>query len=148
MGEMKKIDGLKACEEAFERLVSGSPLISSHVGIIPKKITSGIVSVEAGFDRGYLKSARRNHQSLIAKITSYQKNGSSLLNSGGVNIKLLDGARTKLAKLESDLAIAVNQRAAVIAQNVQLHERVRILEQLMARLQPNVSYVDGRSNLA
>lgn len=140
-------DGLRACEEAFERLVSGSPLVSAHVGIPAKKVTSGIVSVEAGFDRGYLKSARLNHQPLIAKINAYRKKG--LASRGSLNIaadsELLDDAKAKIAKLESDLSIASSQRAAVIAQNVQLYERVRVLEQMVARLQSSLSYIDGQA---
>lgn len=49
-------DGLRACEEALTRLMKGEPVVSKHVGLSLKKITASIVSLEAGFDRGYLKN--------------------------------------------------------------------------------------------
>lgn len=69
---MAQGNGLKKCEEAFERLLSGKPNISDHVGIESHKITAGIVSVEAGFDRGYLKKSRSYHKPLIARIEAYK----------------------------------------------------------------------------
>lgn len=48
--------GLAACEIALERLLEGRAIVPAHVGLNFSKITAGIVSHEAGFDRGYLKN--------------------------------------------------------------------------------------------
>ena len=74
-------DGVKICEAAFERLKAGCPVISAHVGIDGSKITAGIVSVEAGFDRGYLKRSRGSHMPLIARIEAYRTECSTTSNS-------------------------------------------------------------------
>lgn len=148
----KKIGtGLKACTEAFERLVSGQPIVVDHVGLPSTKITSGIVSVEAGFDRGYLKAARPSHQALIARINAHRANVShSNASSGLSSQKHLSVAKAKIEVLEEDLAIVTGQRDAVIAQNCQLHEKVRLLEQILKKLQPDIGYInklptDGRA---
>ena len=80
-------DGVKICEAAFERLKAGCPVISAHVGIDGSKITAGIVSVEAGFDRGYLKRSRGSHMPLIARIEAYRTECSTTSNSKALQIK-------------------------------------------------------------
>ena len=63
--------GLDQCVEAFDRLKAGQPRVIEHIGIAKSKITAGIVSVEAGFDRGYLKKARSAHAPLISMIEAF-----------------------------------------------------------------------------
>lgn len=65
--------GLTECYEAFERLKNGKPNVGKFVGITPDKITASIVSQEAGFDSGYLKKNRTNHQGIIALIDSFRE---------------------------------------------------------------------------
>lgn len=141
---MKKKDGLQECEEAFDRLVNGSPRVAAHVGIIAQKITSGVVSVEAGFDRGYLKSARLKHQSLVARINAFRESGGRDENNYEIaKVKgQLHRAGLKASNLEGELEMALRQRQAVIEQNVQLHERVRRLELKVAELQPRLRIID------
>ena len=67
--------GLAACSNALERLLEGRPIVPAHVGLDTSKITAGIVSYEAGFDRGYLKKSRRAHLPLLAKITASRQGG-------------------------------------------------------------------------
>jgi len=69
---MTSKSGLTACYEAFERLKNGKPNVSKFVGITPDKLTASIVSQEAGFDSGYLKKNRTNHQGIIALIDSFR----------------------------------------------------------------------------
>lgn len=52
--------GIGACEEALQRLLDGEPFVSAHVGLDLSKLTASIVSLEAGFDRGYLKNLAKH----------------------------------------------------------------------------------------
>lgn len=126
--------GLKACEDAFQRLCSGKSLLPEHMGISQSKVTAGIVSVEAGFDRGYLKKSRKAHQSLIAKIEEYRISESKrpIASSTALTIKRAHG---KVALLEAELALAQEVRDKVLTQNLQLYERVRELEGQIKRFQ-------------
>ena len=119
--------GLEACEDAFKRLIEGSPVVSQHVGLDASKLTAGVVSVEAGFDRGYLKKARKTHQSLLAKIEAYRicLPGITTSKSDAETVRQTLG---KLNAIKSDLVLACQQRDRVLTQNLQLCERVRELE--------------------
>ena len=66
-------NGVLACYEAFERLKSNRPKNKKFIGLPIDKITASVVSQEAGFDSGYLKSKRSNHQAIIAQIESFKK---------------------------------------------------------------------------
>ena len=114
--------GLAACEAALKRLLEGRPLIHSHVGMDVSKITAGVVSHEAGFDRGYLKKSRP----LLAKIAAVRQGGSkSVSHSISQRQILLEG---RLLKVESQMLEAINQRNLVLVQNLQLWERIKELE--------------------
>lgn len=118
--------GLGACEEALQRLLVGKPVVPEHVGLELSKLTASIVSLEAGFDRGYLKKSRKAHLPIISKIEACRiraKKGGGSLNSK--NIKRLED---QLILLEKKLAAASAQRDRVLTQNLQLWERVRELE--------------------
>ena len=67
---MKK-KGIDLCYEAFIRLRNGTALNPKYKGIPPGDITPSVVSIEAGFDKGYLKSNRDQHKFLIAKIRDF-----------------------------------------------------------------------------
>ncbi|WFS17881.1 hypothetical protein P9K38_20925 [Pseudomonas sp. 905_Psudmo1] len=132
MSEVKrKVDGVLICEEAFSRLVSGKPLISAHVDLARSKITAGVVSVEAGFDRGYLKKSRRAHLSLIAKIEAYRKESESSDSSAKAQLRR---ASRKVDEVVNSLELSKQQLYNVISQNLQLVERVRELEKEIQRL--------------
>lgn len=118
--------GLCACEEALERLRDGKPVLPEHVGLNLSKLTAGIVSVEAGFDRGYLKKSRKAHLPILAQIEACRTAASkSFGSSNGKSIKRLEG---KLMLLEKELAMVSYQRDRVLTQNLQLWERLRSLE--------------------
>lgn len=125
MNKMKEKTGLQTCVEAFERLKAGSPHVKSHVGLSRERITAGIVSVEAGFDRGYLKKARPAHRALIAQIESYRDSAPAQNASQAVLLKRAvrkaDLAREELSQMQERLSV-------VLIQNMQLVERVRFLE--------------------
>lgn len=73
--------GLGACEEALQRLLAGKPVVSEHVGLDLSKLTASIVSLEAGFDRGYLKKSRKTHLPLLAQIEAVRAEASK---GGGI----------------------------------------------------------------
>lgn len=118
-------DGVDACRSAFERLKTRRSEIPAHNAIAFSKITAGIVSVEAGFDRGYLKKARASHIGLIEEINKFR--ASMALN--------LPNARQALKQAQENAQFAESEKLQlqqmiqkVVAQNLQLVERVRQLE--------------------
>jgi len=128
-------DGVKTCEAAFERLKTGCPVIPAHVGIDGSKITAGIVSVEAGFDRGYLKRSRGSHLPLIARIEAYRIECSTTSNSKALQIKR---AQNKVGRALIELEQAREQLYQVLTQNLQLVERE--LENKLKRYQSNLDF--------
>lgn len=124
-------NGLAKCYEAFERLKAGKPVVASHVDLPHTKITAGIVSFEAGLDRGYLKKSRPSHMPLIAQIEAFRKSFGSADASKAMQIKR---ANDKVDKARRELVIARQQLFHVLTQNVQLVERVRSLEAQVKQL--------------
>lgn len=133
------VKGIDRCREGFERIKAGTPRVAAHVGLDPTKVTAGIVSVESGFDRGYLKKDRPNHQPLIAEIEAYRKSHGTESTSKALQVKR---ANDKAANALAELEIARSQLYQVMAQNVQLVERVRHLEELL-KIHNNVAEVNG-----
>ncbi|HEX8596340.1 MAG TPA: hypothetical protein VF682_24110 [Pseudomonas sp.] len=123
-------NGLGACIEAFERLKAGAPNVPGHVGIVAAKVTSGIVSVEAGFDRGYLKKSRASHLPLIAQIEAFRVRPESTGSSKANEVKR---AKSKAERAKSELEQTRRQLYEVLTQNLQLVERVRDLEGMLAQ---------------
>ncbi|UPQ82225.1 hypothetical protein M0M42_17770 [Pseudomonas knackmussii] len=118
--------GVGACEEALQRLLDGKPFVPEHVGLDLSKLTASIVSLEAGFDRGYLKKSRKVHLSILAKIEACRAEADK--GSGPSNGKSIKRLEDKVVLLEKELAMVSSQRDRVLTQNLQLWERVRELE--------------------
>ena len=106
--------------------------VIEHIGIAKSKITAGIVSVEAGFDRGYLKKARSAHAPLISMIEAFRKESVGGNDSGRLQVRR---ARDKAEKAASELDQVREQLYRVLSQNVQLVERVRSLEASLRKAQ-------------
>ncbi len=122
--------GVGACEEALQRLMVGKPVVPEHVGLDLRKLTASLVSLEAGFDRGYLKKSRKPHLPLLAQIEAVRAEASK--GAGSSNGKRIRQMESQLAALEKTLSIAQMQRDNVLAQNMKLWQRVRELERSMA----------------
>lgn len=122
--------GVGACEEALQRLMVGKPVVPEHVGLDLRKLTASLVSLEAGFDRGYLKRSRKPHLPLLAQIEAVRAEASK--GAGSSNGKQIRQMESQLAALEKTLSIAQMQRDNVLAQNMKLWQRVRELERSMA----------------
>jgi len=118
--------GLIACEEALQRLLDGKPVVPGHGGLDLSKITASIVSLEAGFDRGYLKKSRKSHFPLLAKIEICR--AEACKGGGSSNRKRIERLEENLRRLEYELTITQAQRNRILIQNLQLWERVRELE--------------------
>lgn len=122
--------GLSTCEEALQRLLVGRPVVPEHVGLDLSKLTASLVSLEAGFDRGYLKKSRKAHLPLLAQIEAVRAEASK--GKGSSSGKQIRQMESQLAALEKSLSIAQIQRDNVLAQNMKLWQRVRELERSMA----------------
>lgn len=118
--------GLIACEEALQRLLDGKPFVPEHVGLDLSRLTASVVSLEAGFDRGYLKKSRRSHFSILARIEACRAEIKS--GTGSSSAKIIQRLEDKLVLLECKLLMAETQRDRMLTQNLQLWERVRELE--------------------
>ena len=92
--------GLGACEEALQRLLIGKPVVPEHVGLDLSKLTASIVSLEAGFDRGYLKKARKAHLPLLAQIGAVRAEASK--GTGSSSGKQILQMESRLAALEKN----------------------------------------------
>lgn len=126
---MSKSKGVLACEMALERLITGNVQISGHVGINKENITPSTVSVEAGYDKGYLKRSRDIHKPLIARIDALKVNKN---NSSNNNDKL---KRLSLQndKLKQELSESLEVQDKILTQNIMLLQKVRELEKEMER---------------
>ena len=122
--------GLGACEEALQRLMAGKPVVPEHVGLDLSKLTASIVSLEAGFDRGYLKKSRKAHLPLLAQIEAVRAGANK--GTGSLSSRQIRQMESQLAALEKTLSIAQIQRDNVLAQNMKLWQRVIDLERSMA----------------
>ncbi|TWC70130.1 hypothetical protein FBY10_105180 [Pseudomonas sp. SJZ103] len=122
--------GLGACEKALQRLLVGKPVVPEHVGLNLSKLTASIVSLEAGFDRGYLKKSRKTHLPLLAQIEAVRAEASK--GTGSSSGKQIRQMESQLAALEKTLSITQIQRDNVLAQNMKLWQRVRELERSIA----------------
>ena len=122
--------GVSTCEEALQRLLVGKPVVPEHVGLDLSKLTASIVSLEAGFDRGYLKKSRKAHLPLLAQIEAVRAGANK--GTGTLSSRQIRQMESQLAALEKTLSIAQIQRDNVLAQNMKLWQRVIDLERSMA----------------
>lgn len=121
-----KSKGLGACEDALQRLLDGKPVVPEHVDLDLSKLTASIVSHEAGFDRGYLKKSRKAHLAILARIDAARAGvDKKTISSSSKKVNLLED---KLMLQGKELSMVRAQRDRVLAQNIQLWERVRELE--------------------
>lgn len=128
---MSNKSGIQLCEAAFERLLRGEPLVPKHVGIAEDKITASIVSVEAGFDKGYLKKSREHHKPLIAKIKANKASKNSPDNSYKAQANSALKKAKRATKRTKDMELIIEK---VLTQNLVLVERIKELELELKKL--------------
>jgi hypothetical protein len=117
--------GVLACAEAFERLKLGAPQVAKHIDLPATQITAGVVSVEAGYDRGYLKKARTAHMGLISLIDAFRNEAKLAKHPNNATVPV---TKMKIRVMEEELNLVKSQLYAVLTQNIQLVEKVRALE--------------------
>ncbi len=127
---MNKQKGIDKCFDALERLKAGYPTMPEYVGIEKHEITAAMVSVEAGFDKGYLKRSRPAHKPLIARIEALVKDHKSKNSSDRKRLEQAKKAKEKL-KAENNRTQAIMDN--VLTQNLMLLERVGELERELAK---------------
>jgi hypothetical protein len=127
-----QVSGLDKCVAAFGRLKEEQPLVDAHRGLSPTKITAGVVSVEAGFDRGYLKKSRGIHRPLLDEISAYRDIHVGTGTSGAEELRR---ANDRAATADSKLVTAEQRLNRVLTQNLQLVERVKELETNLQKYQ-------------
>ena len=129
---MRKKGGLQRREEALERLVSGQPHLADHVGVKRGDITPARVSIEAGFDKGYLKRSRTLHMPLIARIDALKNESGA---SSSATIEKLKKAKQMAQKRRMEVEQLNEVMDKVLTQNLMLVERVRELEKELGKYQ-------------
>lgn len=127
---MRKKSGLNRCEEGLERLLSGQPHLADHVGVKRGDITPAMVSIEAGFDKGYLKRSRESHMPLIARIDALK---SESRDSSSATKEKLEKAKQKAEKRRMQVEQLNEVMDKVLTQNLMLVERVRELEKELSK---------------
>lgn len=122
---MNKSIGIKNCEEALQRLLDGNPYVARHIGVESNDITSAMVSVEAGYDKGYLKKTRTAHKALIARIDSLKID---VKQKGDRDKILLKKAlvASELHRKEAEKANEIMNK--VLTQNLMLINKIKELE--------------------
>ena len=139
---MTTLTGVKACEAAFQRLLDGCPQVAGHVGVQSDEITPAMVSVEAGYNKGYLKKARALDKVLINRINSFKLNAEQSSNND--KKKLRKALRKSEAyREEAEEAKAIMNK--VLTQNLMLMNKVRELETLLAKQSSVVRVLSERT---
>jgi hypothetical protein len=127
--------GLEACEAAIDRLLKSKPRVAAYIDVESSEITPAMVSVEAGFDKGYLKRAREAHKPLIKRIGAL--NVQTKGKEDSVRLKLKKALKqSKKARSEKDECKVILDN--VLTQNLMLLERVRELEKELAKYQTSL----------
>ena len=124
---MRNLSGIEQCEAALERLLNETPYNKDFVGEEQTDITPAMVSVEAGYDKGYLKRSRQAHMPLIAQIDRLRAPKKASKSSAQRLSKALSAAD----KAKANEAALKDTLDKVLAQNLMLVERVRELEKAL-----------------
>jgi hypothetical protein len=118
---------LSICREAFERLKEGK----GQVKYVEKMdISCSTVSVEAGFDKGYLKQSRLWQASLVEDINDYKKGHESKSTSAATE---LERTRKKVKKATDAKVQAESLLYTLMQDNLKLVSRVAELEKLIGK---------------
>lgn len=133
-----KRNGLDDCIEAFERLKTGNPIKTEHIGLSRAKFSAGKISWEAGKDRGYLKKNRPKHAQLIGDIEKYAKGISSaedkLEQVTRKSDKKVEEEKKKADLSEELLHLALSRELLLVSKIKELEQKVKMLESPLGRI--------------
>lgn len=122
--------GLQKCFEALERIKANKPIVSKFINLPRNKVTAAVVSQEAGFDSGYLKKNRSQHQEIISLIESFKhEDGGSTLS---VREKI-DREKRKTDRLQAKLDQVENKLNMALAREILLLDQIDRMEQELAK---------------
>lgn len=124
---MSNKSGIQKCIEAFERLKNNTPNNPDFKDLKASEITKSKVSQEAGLDKGFLKSSRRKHITLIGLIEEYRKNKSSTLSQN----EKLNREKRKAERYKKERDDAVELYHQSLGRELLLISKVRELELLL-----------------
>lgn len=122
---MKKT-GLKKCLDALERIKNNTPNLSQYADLPRNKVTAAVVSQEAGFDGGYLKKSRPQHQEILSLIASYRYSNSGSTLSVREKIKREEH---KTESLRARLKLVEDKLHKALAREMLLLDYVDRMEQ-------------------
>lgn len=135
----KSVNSLERCYQAFERLKVGAAENTKFVGIAPEQVTASIVSQEAGFDPGYLKKKRPNHQALLHLIKNYAQENTS--RSTLSKAEIVRRERQKLEKCKEELRMVSALLNESLAREILLASRLSELEKIAFK-SANIAPID------
>ena len=126
---MNETTGIDACNDALQRLLNDSSHDPRYVGVEHSDITPAMVSVEAGYDKGYLKRSRPTHKALIARIESLRCDGAEKSDNKKIELKK---ALKRVEKYREEARQAKKIMDKVLTQNLILLQKVKELESKLA----------------
>ncbi|HAS3611739.1 hypothetical protein [Vibrio cholerae] len=118
--------GLEKCLDALERIKKNTPNLNKFADLPRNKVTAAVISQEAGFDSGYLKKKRPQHQEIISLIESYRHSdtGSTL----SVREKI-EREKRKTERLQARLEQAEDKLNKALARELLLLDQIDRMEQ-------------------
>lgn len=123
-------NGVQACMDAFERLKNNAPTVSKFQNIAPSCITASVVSQEAGFDSGYLKSSRANHRALIMLIETHRNAAKEKVPN---NTELINRERQKTQRHKEARILAEQRLEEALGRELVLVSYLRELEKQLSK---------------
>lgn len=118
---------LDICRKAFERLKEGKWQVKQ---VEKMDISCSTVSVEAGFDKGYLKQSRLWQKSLVGDINDYKQKHESNSTSAATE---LERTRKKAKKATDAKEQAESLLYTLMQDNLKLVSRIGELEELIVK---------------
>lgn len=122
-------NGLIECEKALDRLINNSALNSRFSSINTEDITPAMVSVEAGFDKGYLKRSRVSHENIIRKIDNLS------------NKKKKKNREHRNKSIDDRISTQKEIMQIIMTQNLKLMRKVQEYENAMVLLIRNSDFL-------
>ncbi|WP_105255656.1 hypothetical protein [Pseudoalteromonas sp. T1lg75] len=122
--------GVTKCFEALERIKANKPVISKFIDLPRNKVTAAVISQEAGFDSGYLKKNRPQHQEVISLIESYR--AASIKSTLSTKEKF-NRERRKVERLQARLGDVEGKLYQSLARELLLLDQIEQLEKKLKK---------------
>ncbi|WP_076416854.1 hypothetical protein [Shewanella sp. UCD-KL12] len=126
--------GLEKCFEALDRIKANKPIEPKFVDLPKHKVTAAVISQEAGFDSGYLKKKRLQHQPILSLIGAYKSSDT------GCTLSVHERTKREKRKVESlrvQLDLTENKLHNALAREVLLLDQIDNMERELAKFGVN-----------